>query len=243
MLHVIILDAGRGRRLIPLTNSKPKCLLKISGSTILEHQINLFDNVSGCRFTICVGYKKKLIEKELNKIGSKIPLNYVTVLNSQYDVTNTLYSLQISIKDLTSGFLVLNGDVVIDKAIFTQFLQKINSGKSLLLAQFKKADMEAVRISLDKNGFVQEISKKVSGNKSIGEYTGIGYFSDHDSKYLVKSLYDGVHKDLKMEYYEWAVQNMIHRYDTQVAVLNTGKYNFVEIDTIQDYKKAKRKFE
>lgn len=243
MLHIVILNAGKGRRLIPLTNKVPKCLLKIGGKTILEHQISLFKELPSCKFTICVGYKKELIIDELEKDKSKYNLIYKTAVNPYFETTNTLHSLYLSVKNLEEDLLVVNGDIMIDKGIIKHFLNKIHNRENLLLTQFKVADAEAVRISLDTDRFVKEISKKISINKSVGEYTGIGYFSKHDIKHLVRSLAKGVRNNMKMEYYEWAVQNMINTYGTKIQVLNTGKYNFIEIDTLQDYQSAKSKFE
>jgi len=67
----IILAAGKGSRLYPLTKNKPKCLVKYKNKSILSHQINTFNKVKIKKIYLVSGYKsskiknKKLIKKKI----------------------------------------------------------------------------------------------------------------------------------------------------------------------------------
>ena len=70
-LNVIILAAGKGERLRPLTNDKPKCMVELFGKSILEWQIETFQKFGIKDITIVTGYKSELIHyPQLNLIMS-----------------------------------------------------------------------------------------------------------------------------------------------------------------------------
>ena len=78
MTRAIILAAGQGTRLRPLTNEKPKCLLSIQGKTLLQRQINSL-KVEGIKDILVVGgYRASLIKKS----------GYNCIVNSRYESTN-----------------------------------------------------------------------------------------------------------------------------------------------------------
>jgi choline kinase len=95
----IILNAGEGRRLRPLTLNTPKCLLKVGDKTILEGQLS---NLSSCginEVVMVVGY---LSEKVMNFAENNFPnLNFKFVRNDVYATTNTLHSLWIALRNWT----------------------------------------------------------------------------------------------------------------------------------------------
>ena len=82
-MKVIILAAGMGSRLGPLTNDKPKCMIKLLGQTLIERQIKIFHSYGINDITIVTGYKSKVVD---------IPdVNYVNNVN--YETTNMNESL------------------------------------------------------------------------------------------------------------------------------------------------------
>jgi len=71
MLRAIILSAGQGKRLLPLTSDRPKCLVELNGKSVLEWQLtNLLS--SGINYiTIVTGFKSQMVEELiLNKFSN-----------------------------------------------------------------------------------------------------------------------------------------------------------------------------
>ena len=60
-MRAIIIAAGMGIRLNPLTNDKPKCMLEIKGKTILQHQLDVFHANGITDISVIKGYKKEVI--------------------------------------------------------------------------------------------------------------------------------------------------------------------------------------
>ena len=95
-MKVIILAAGIGSRLMPLTNDRPKCMVKLLGQTLIERQIKIFRSYDINDITIVTGYKNEVIDMP--------NVNYVN--NPNYETTNMNESLFCALKPSNSSVLV-----------------------------------------------------------------------------------------------------------------------------------------
>ena len=157
----VILAAGIGSRLKPLTNNCPKCLIQISKKTILEHQIDAYHNAGIKKILIVTGYQSKKIEMLIKK---KKYHNIKVIKNDRYKYTNNMYSFYLVSKYLKKNpFILNNGDVVIDKNIIKYL---INSSLKSCVAIDKSIFLkESMKISLNSKGLISNISKKIKKKK------------------------------------------------------------------------------
>ena len=86
-MNVLILAAGQGNRLKPLTNNNPKCLVKVLNKSILDHQLNIFKKFNFDKINIVAGYKA-------NKLKIKI-LKYLLIKNLKIQIWYTAYFVPI----------------------------------------------------------------------------------------------------------------------------------------------------
>lgn len=157
----IILAAGIGSRLMPLTKNIPKSLVKIyDDKTILDLEIDYILYQGIRKFIITVGYRAKKIRKHIKK---KYPeLNVVFIENAKYDSTNCIYSLWLTKNVIDDDVLLLHGDLVLDRNLF-QLLLKSKPRNSVLINEQivpPKKDFKA----LIKNGVVKKIDINLKGN-------------------------------------------------------------------------------
>ena len=104
-MNAIILAAGKGERLRPLTENKPKCLVSLFGKTLLEWQIETFQNQGINDITIVTGYKSDLIKyPEIKKIQNK-----------NYDSTNMVETLFCAQNELKESTIVSYGDILFNE--------------------------------------------------------------------------------------------------------------------------------
>lgn len=90
-MQVIILAAGMGRRLGELTGGNTKCMLEVSGVTLIDRMLENISYIDVTRIVIVIGYKGKNV---INHVGSSYKgVDVVYVENSIYDKTNNIYSL------------------------------------------------------------------------------------------------------------------------------------------------------
>lgn len=97
-MKLIILKAGKGTRLYPLTKDRPKLLVELDGkTTLLEKQMQIFAE-SGVmdKVVYVVGYRTEMIEDKLAELSGRLNIATETVFNPVYDMTNNLISLWLA---------------------------------------------------------------------------------------------------------------------------------------------------
>ena len=150
----VILSAGQGRRLLPLTKNSPKCLLPISGKPIIEWQIDAL-LASGIEEIIVVtGFQTNLVEKLLQQ---RYPNHkqIKTLFNPFFEVADNLASCWVARSVMDCDFLLLNGDTIFDVPLLAQVLES-ESAPITLSIDYKKAgrfnDELDIETSIDKIG-------------------------------------------------------------------------------------------
>ena len=122
-MNAIILAAGMGTRLRPLTNDRPKCLVEVNGIPMVERQIQFLKEKGIEDITLISGYKAEALDFLKKKYGVDI------VFNDRYDSCNNINSLYI-VRDRFHDTYVMEGDVYMDKNGIT--------GKSVWISQYNK---------------------------------------------------------------------------------------------------------
>lgn len=218
-MKIIILAAGMGSR---LGNPLPKPLTNLkNGKSIMEMQT---DNISS-RYNIddinvVVGFKKDLIMERFPQ------LTYV--YNPFFDNTNTSKSLlQALKKNRDKSVLWFNGDVVFDEKILDILNPYIEANESFVAVNTNKVGDEEVKYSL-KNGFVNELSKKVENG--LGEAVGINFISSNDILDFIIRLEECDDND----YFERGLELSIEKDGLKLKAVDISKYNCIEIDFIED---------
>jgi NDP-sugar pyrophosphorylase family protein len=117
----LLLAAGVGTRLAPLTNSRPKCLVSVGGAPILERLARALDGQGIDRLVIVVGYRAEMIQAYLGESFGGIAVEYV--VSPLFATTNTLYSLWLARNLIDEPLLVIESDVVFDEPLLVPLLQ------------------------------------------------------------------------------------------------------------------------
>ncbi len=120
MNHVVILGAGLGARLKPLTNDRPKCAVQIAGEPLAKRMLRQFAE-RGCKHgTVVVGH---FADRAKELIGTQIGDMAVDFIeNTEYATTNTMYSTLLAIDCLLEGGFLVEGDIVADNAVVDRMI-------------------------------------------------------------------------------------------------------------------------
>jgi choline kinase len=232
-MNAVILNAGEGKRLRPLTSLRPKCLLKLNNMTILEHQlINL--KKSGIKnVTIVVGYRANQIFKEIEKKNFDLKIEYVQ--NPIYHKTNTVYSLWLARECIKDDFLYLNGDVMFHKEVLRRLLE--THYDTCIAVEKKHVGKEEVKVELAMD-IVKAIGKDIEPSKAHGEFIGIAKFSRKFNRLFVDKLNEVVEESKINEFFEVALDRILKSYN--VYAVDVSDLPCIEVDTIEDYNTAKK---
>ncbi|MCT2398568.1 phosphocholine cytidylyltransferase family protein [Novosphingobium mangrovi (ex Huang et al. 2023)] len=114
--HAILLSAGQGSRLLPLTAERPKCLIDFSGKSLIEWQVEMLARGGVKRIDVVTGFMTDMLEEHLNAIRD--PRVEITVrFNPFYKVADNLGSCWIAREAMRGDFMILNGDTLVSEEI------------------------------------------------------------------------------------------------------------------------------
>jgi L-glutamine-phosphate cytidylyltransferase len=116
----LLLAAGLGSRLAPLTDTMPKCLVEVSGVPIIERLVRALDAHGIERLVIVTGYRAEMIRDYLGESFAGIAVEYIE--SPLFATTNTLYSLWLARQAIDEPFLLVESDVVFDEPLLAPLL-------------------------------------------------------------------------------------------------------------------------
>jgi len=232
--QIIILAAGQGKRLLPLTKALPKTMLKVGGIPIINHILNSINLNLINEILIAVGHKKKIVMNYLKNDFKGIPIKYVD--NPQHTETNSLYSLWLARNFLKEKIAIINADTLFHKKILENL---INSRYEAALAIDDTIPMplpdEAMKATI-KNKKIEDVSKTILPEKTNGDAIGIYKFSGKSLKVLINELDNLVSNSETKQLFTYAVRNILNKVD--IFSVSTEGRSWIEIDDQNDLNMA-----
>jgi choline kinase len=239
-MKAVILAAGVGSRIRPLTDNCPKSLLKVGGHTILEMMISHIRDCGITDVVIVLGYLQEQIKDYVSQNFPELNTHFIT--NDQYATTNTGFSLMLA-RDLVAGssFIKFDADVVFDKTILRQLIS-CDHDNALCIDKNIQLDAEEIKVIIRENNRVVKASKMVNPKEAIGESIGIEKICADTAIQLFAEL-EIMMQDTQnhQEYYEAAYERLIEK-DVPFYALNISGLKWIEIDTQEDFVSAKKIF-
>jgi len=237
-MNGVILAAGIASRLRPLTDNTPKCLLKLGEKTILQRTVdNLLSN-GITSLVVVTGYLREQIE---SFFGEHYPELRVTFIHNEvYDSTNNIYSLWLA-RDAVRGddMLLLDSDILFDPRIVTSLLDSPHPD-CLALNRDIEVGEEEIKVRLDNEQRVHEISKVVAIPDAAGESIGIERFSPAFVDHLFTVLERMIEQEKRVDiFYEAAFEEVIREGRALYAV-DISQYPCMELYTVEDFHAAGR---
>src|SRR3546814_4389099 len=122
-MKALILSAGQGSRLLPLTESRPKCLIELSGRSLLEWQLLALSRAGIDEVVIVTGFAAEQVEAML-ALHTPSGMRVRTVFNPFYNVSDNLATCWLVREELRGGGMILNGDTLIEPEIARRVLAR-----------------------------------------------------------------------------------------------------------------------
>jgi bifunctional UDP-N-acetylglucosamine pyrophosphorylase/glucosamine-1-phosphate N-acetyltransferase len=175
-MKAVILAAGKGKRLRPITATRPKPMIPISGKPLLEHNILGLKKAGVKEILLIVGYKRENIEEYFGN-GNKydVKIEYIT----QQEYLGTAHATGYA-KDFikNESFLLLYGDILVDDTVFVRIIKIFEESKIDGLISLIKVQNphDYGIISLDNNKFVTKITEKPSPELNLGNLANAGIY-------------------------------------------------------------------
>jgi choline kinase len=238
-MQAIILAAGLSKRLRPLTDTTPKCLLKVDGKTILERTINNILNNDIKEFVMVTGYRENMIKDFVSEKYPDLNITYLT--NSDFENNNNSYSLWMTKDYIKDDCLLLDSDILFDYRIISNLLE-VKYDNCLAVNTTHKLGEEEIKVIIDTANKILHIGKELDPAKSYGESIGIERFSADFFGKLSGVLDRKITRENNVnEFYEASFQELIDKGNGIFAV-NVSEYKSMEIDTPADLDRAAEEF-
>lgn len=233
----VILVAGVGSRLRPITDTRPKALAPVGEETILGRAVRLLLEFGVSRLILATGYREDAVRAALAELGSEV----IYCPNPRYESTQNSVSLALC-ADAVGGrsFLKLDGDVVFDLSV----LERIAAPKGELTAgvdSSRKLDEEAMKVVVEGSA-IRRFGKGVALSESYGESIGIERVAASASNGLFAALEERVSRGITNLYYEDVYSEMIARGELGAEVADVSGLRWTEVDTFEDLEAARRLF-
>jgi choline kinase len=245
----VILSAGMGTRLMPLTKDIPKTLLKINEVTLLERMIKNCIDAEISKFIVVVGYNKEKVIDLCLEIAEKYDIEIKAIANEKYDVTNTSVSTYIASNFIEENdlddFVLINGDNVVDPEIISKIANSNNTG--MIIDNFKELNEESFKLIIDDesynedktiaNGKINSIGKGLDIPSSTGEFIGVSKVKSDDVAEFNRILERLIQED-PQNYYDYAYKDLSEIKTIDFVLTNGLKWT--EIDDHKDWENAQK---
>ena len=230
----VILAAGMAKRLRPLTDTQPKCLLKVGERTLLERTVESMLKAGVGEFVVVTGYRGDMIREFLTTHFPEQTFHFLH--NADYEHNNNIYSLWMA-GEVVRGrdFLLMDSDILCDPATV---LCVAHEPESALAVNRHELGEEEMKVVVDADMRITEISKTCRPADAMGESVGIEKITASYSEALYRELDQMIVQEKLIDiFYERAFERLIPQGHT-FKVIDTTDYFSYELDTPEDFQRA-----
>jgi len=173
-MKTIILSAGQGTRLLPLTKSRPKCLLEVAeGTTILDWQLIQLAEAGVEEVVVVTGYGSERVDQQVANHQGR--MNVRTLLNPGFDQMDNLGSAWHARREMDQDFIILNGDTLFVAPVVERLCQAKPVPVRTTISRKSFFDSDDMKVILDGDR-LEAISKTLDPNRATAESIGMILF-------------------------------------------------------------------
>lgn len=231
----LILAAGIGKRLRPISHHTPKCLIEFNGKALIDNYFDSFHECGISEVVIVVGYLSESLEKKLGDRYMNIDVKYIH--NRDYASSNSAYSLWLARDEISGGsFVLADSDILFDKRIVQRLMNSHYENCLVADSAFEETG-EEVKVIGEVN-IVKQMGKRIlDRSKLVGESLGLYKFS----KKVTGMLFDGTEEYLNVHgrtaEYEDALNSLLSLF--KMHYITTRGLPWTDIDSPEDLQKAR----
>lgn len=234
-MKAVILAAGMGTRLRPLTNKTPKSLVLLDGKPLIKYSLDNIGDAGISDAVIVTGFMEDMFKRELGDCYKGINIQYIS--NREYEKTGSMYSLSKTEGRFDDDIILLESDLLYEPLAIKELLN--SPDPDVILVAPVSGSGDEVFIYFDKSGYLKDLGKNIK-HEINGELAGITKLSQ---KFL-KELYKTAREDYKIGeinyHYEETIFKLSKKYP--IKCLFIEDLAWMEIDKKEDLEKAKKLF-
>jgi choline kinase len=233
----LLLAAGTGSRLYPLTKEVPKCLTLVNKKPILERLITNLKQQGFKRLVVVIGYKKECIVDFLGSQTEDLSIEYI--YNPLYKTTNNIYSLWMARNTINAPFVLLESDLVLE----TPLLDKMMYPDRMAVAKMHSG-LSGTTVSVNNQNMVTQFQPGTTETYTDTRYKTVNIYSFSQASWckIAKKLNQYISEGSVDSYYEIVFSKMIQEKSVFLEAISFDEKPWYEIDTINDLAEAEKLF-
>ena len=236
--RAIILAAGKGSRLYPITKDITKCMVKVNGITIIENALDKLSSNGVKKVTIVVGYLQNILKDYIGNNYKGMEVKYI--INEKFEESNSIYSLYLGLKNQKNSTWILESDIFIGNNILSGCE---NSNKITWYVDSSINNIQGSYVCFNKNNEIikHEIIRDVNGiTEEHAKSMGILYIHKDSIETVKKWLEEEMELQGKNIYYDLALGK--HLNEDMIYAKDNKLEKWWDIDDFDDLNKAKELF-
>lgn len=231
--HAILLSAGQGSRLLPLTAERPKCLIDFSGRSLIEWQIEMLARGGVKRIDVVTGFMTDMLEDHLRAIRD--PRVEIAVrFNPFYKVADNLGSCWIAREAMDGDFLILNGDTLISEEIVHK-VQEASAWPVTVTVDVKPEgyDSDDMKVEREADGRLVHIGKTLTAGQSNAESIGFLAFRNEGAALFRQAVAKAMRTPEGVQHWYLKVIDVLAS-TGQVGTVSIQGLDWAEVDFLND---------
>ncbi len=238
-MHAIILSAGRGSRLLPLTIDMPKCLLPVGLRSVLNLQLDTLFHQGIKTATVVTGFNAHMVKDEIRarQTGPKVK----TLYNPFFQVADNLASCWMARKSMKQDFLLINGDTLFSPALLEKVLSAPAKDITVTIDKKGHYDGDDMKVSLEGDRLTA-IGKTLLAQQTHGESIGMLRFMN-DGPQIFRNELKRLMKveDGTKSWFLSAIHGLAQA-GQRIDTTNIQGSTWAELDTPEDYEICRELF-
>ncbi len=238
-MKAVILSAGQGKRLLPLTADRPKCLLPLAGKSVLGWQLEVLAANGVELVTVVTGYGAGLVDDEIGKeYVKRLGLRVETLYNREFATSDNLVSCWRARSLMEGDFLLINGDTIFEKKALERLLAGAREPVTVTISRKSAYDADDMKVRLDGERLVR-IGKDLALDEVDGESIGMILFRDRGGDWFRRSLGKALENEAaRRRWYLSVIDEMAS--EDRVWTCSVAGLDWQEIDFPEDLERAEK---
>lgn len=244
-MKALILAAGFGKRLQPITNTIPKSMVEVNGTPLLANALNILTQCGIKEIGIVVGHKADYIKEHIGNNWNGAEISYYE--NKRYNETNNIYSLYKAEEFCNDDMLMLECDIYYHKEMIDEII-KGNGECNILVSEFNPQTMDGTVVEVENDNVKGLVLGKWQGDnfdytntkKTVNIYKFSKEFISKKYMPLIKWYVENMGENI---YYEKVLGSLIYYKECDVKAVEVPEDMWCEIDDQDDLARAKKQFE
>ena len=229
-MNALILAAGRGRRLLPYTSERPKCLLPVGRRTILQHQLRRLADAGVEEAVIVAGFGAGAVRRQAR---ASSPVAVRVVYNPFFAISDNLVSLWSARSEIGGDTLLLNGDNVFHPRVLQALLAGDPGPCALLVHRKAVHDDDDMKVEI-REGRLAGIGKDLHPSRARAESIGIVRVTGEGSRLLRRVLEEAVEEEGALRRFYLDALGRMAEAGCPVRCVDIGGLPWSDVDTAED---------